>query len=137
MLTMWDSPGSTLAGVNAAPDKVKSVWPPCRSVELDHLRFSTEMCSDSRKHKPLHTSFQRVDDSNLSAAESEEILKFNTASHLAKIILLYILYDGILVFSFKYLFDRNNLQIKLRVPPNKNHQKPLNRQSSNPTLLFK
>lgn len=76
------------------------------------------MCNDSRKHKPLRTSFQRVDDSNPSAAESEEILKFNTASYLAKTILLYILYDGILVmFSFK--FDRNKLQIKLKQNPPK------------------
>lgn len=66
----------------------------------------------------------RVDDSNLSAAESEEILKFNTASYSAKIILLYILYDSILVmFSFKCLFDRNNLQNRIPPPP-KNHQKP-------------
>lgn len=83
------------------------------------------MCNDGRKHKPLHTSFQRVDDGNLSPAESEEVLKFNTASYSGKIILLHILYDGILVmFSFKCLFERNNLQIKLNPCPPPQRKSP-------------
>lgn len=83
------------------------------------------MCNDSRKNKPPCTSFQREDDSNLSAAESEGMLKFNTASYLAKIILLYILYDGILVmFSFKCLLIVTISPLNSNRTPPKNHQKP-------------